>query len=63
MITLEFGKKHAQENGATHHRKGDIFKVTNKVQCWEFGEWVNCENHLDVSDWLKELTEIDWEKF
>ena len=60
-IKLEFGSEHAKENNATHHRQGDIYKVTEKVECWDLGRWVETENCRDLKGWLRELTEIDFD--
>lgn len=63
IINLQFGKAHAIENEATHHRGGDIYKVTDtEVLCWDCGEWVRTESHTDIDGWLSELSLIDLEK-
>jgi hypothetical protein len=43
-------------HGATHKRDGDQFyRVTNKVQFFDYGMWNDVINCHDVDDWLKEL--------
>jgi hypothetical protein len=43
---------------ATHERDGDYYRVTNKVQFWQFGYWNDCDNCFDVDGWRQELNKL-----
>lgn len=51
---------YAKEKGATHHRDGDLYRVTSIVCTLEWGEWIPCQNAHDVENWLEELTQINY---
>jgi len=45
--------------GATHVRdKDQFYKVTNKVQYFEYGVWNDAVDCFDFSGWLDEIKEI-----
>ena len=51
-------------NNATHKRDDGFYKVTNKVQYFNFEseEWTDCHDCFDLSGWhdeLEPLTEVN----
>ena len=44
---------------ATHERDGDLYKVGEKVQYLEYGEWHDCKDCLDLTGWLEELRPLN----
>ena len=44
--------------GSTHTRDGEFYRVTDKVQYLEYGEWNDCKDAYDLTGWLEELTAI-----